>query len=314
VFLFPEALPDIVMNSQLRAPSENNMPPTSAVGPVPARPGREPDDWVENRPSDRWFPRLHLGELWSYRELGLAFALKTLRVRYKQTVFGISWAVLQPLLAVILFSIVFGRLAGLPTDGIPYPVFNYSAMILWLYVSVSVAGAAQSLVETRDLVTKVYFPRLVAPVAAAVPGLVDFAIAFVVLVGMLALYGVTPDWAVVLTPAWVLAAVAVVLSVGLPLAALNVKYRDVRHGLPLFLQLGLFASPVVYSSSLVEGAWKYVYALNPMSTVLDGFRWSVADGPAPGPEGFVSLGVVVIVLSAGLVYFGRVERSFADVV
>lgn len=301
------------MNSQLRASAENEKPPSPAAEPVSA-PGRETADWVENRPSDRWFPRLHLGELWSYRELGLAFALKTLRVRYKQTVFGISWAVLQPLLAVILFSIVFGRLAGLPTDGIPYPVFNYSAMILWLYVSVSVAGAAQSLVETRDLVTKVYFPRLVAPLAAAAPGLVDFAIAFVVLVGMLAFYGVTPDWAVVLMPAWVLAAVAVVVSVGIPLSALNVKYRDVRHGLPLLLQLGLFASPVVYSSSLVEGAWKYVYALNPMATVLDGFRWSVADGPAPGPEAFVSLGVVVVVLSAGLVYFGRAERSFADVV
>jgi lipopolysaccharide transport system permease protein len=215
---------------------------------------------------------------------------------------------------VIIFSIVFGRLAGLPTDDIPYPVFNYAAMILWLYVSLGVAAAAQSLVENRDLITKVYFARPVAPLSAAFPGLVDLAIAFVVLLGMLVVYGVTPSWAVVFTPFWVLAAMLVVLAVGFPLSALNVRFRDVRLALPLALQLWLFASPVVYSSSLVEGGWKYVYALNPMSTVLDGFRWSIADGPAPGPESLVSAVVVVVVLVAGLSYFARAERSFADVV
>ena len=271
-------------------------------------------EWVENRAAEGWLPRLRVRELWDYRELAFAFALKTLRVRYKQTIFGISWAVLQPVLAVILFSIVFGRLAGLPTDGIPYPVFNYAAMILWLYVSLGVTGAAQSLVENRDLVTKVYFPRLVAPLASVMPGLVDLAIAFVLLVVIVIAYGVTPDMAILLTPAWVLAALAVALSFGLPLAALNVKYRDVRHALPLLLQLWLFASPVVYSSSLVEGGWRYVYALNPMVTVLDGFRWSMVDGPAPGPESLVSLGVVAVVLALGAIYFGRSERSFADVV
>ncbi len=285
---------------------------TAAAGTPP--PSLEAVDWLENRRSSGWLPRLHLGELWAYKELGIAFALKTLKVRYKQTIFGVSWAVLQPLAAVILFTIVFGRLAGLPTDGIPYPVFSYSAMIVWLYVSLGVTAAAQSLIENRDLVTKIYFPRLVAPLAAAAPGLVDFAIAFVVLVGMLLFYDVTPDWAIVFLPAWVLAPVAVLVAVGTPLAALNVKYRDVRLALPLALQLWLFASPVVYSSSLVEGAWRYVYALNPMSTVLDGFRWSIADGPPPGPEGLVSLAVVLVLLLGGLVYFGRSERSFADVV
>jgi lipopolysaccharide transport system permease protein len=249
-----------------------------------------------------------------YRELGLALALSTLRVRYKQAAFGVSWAVLQPLLAVVIFSIVFGRLAGLPSDEMPYPVFNYSAMILWLYVSLGVAAAAQSLVENRDLITKVYFPRPVAPLSAAFPGLVDFAIAFVLLIGMLVFYDVTPSWALVLTPLWVVAAMLVVVAVGFPLAALNVRYRDVRLALPLALQLWLFASPVVYSSSLIEGAWKYVYALNPMSTVLDGFRWSVADGPPPGPESLVSAAVVVVLLVVGLSYFARAERSFADVV
>jgi lipopolysaccharide transport system permease protein len=283
-------------------------PPAGANG-EPSLPG-----WIENRRSDRWLPRLDLAELWRYRELGMAFARKTLQVRYKQTFFGVSWAVLQPLLAMIVFTVVFGRLAGLPTDGMPYPVFNYAAMIVWLYVASSVTAGAQSLVENRDLVTKVYFPRLIAPLSASVPGLVDFAIAFVVLAGLIAGYGVAPGPAIVLTPLWVAAACVVAVAASVPLSALNVKYRDVRHALPLLLQLWLFASPVVYSSSLVEGAWRYVYALNPMVTVLDGFRWSVADGPAPGPEGLVSLAVVVVAVTVGNVYFRRVERSFADVV
>jgi lipopolysaccharide transport system permease protein len=284
-----------------------------ALSPPASEPERLPA-WVENAASDRLHPVGLVRDLWTYRELGLAFAASTLRVRYKQAAFGIAWAILQPLLAVIIFSIVFGRLAGLPTDGIPYPVFSYAAMILWLYVSLGVAAAAQSLVENRDLITKVYFARPVAPLSASLPGLVDLAIAFVVLVGMLVVYGVTPSWAVVFTPFWVLAAMLVVLAVGFPLSALNVRFRDVRLALPLVLQLWLFASPVVYSSSLVEGGWKYVYALNPMSTVLDGFRWSVADGPAPGPEALVSAAVVAVVLVAGLSYFARAERSFADVV
>lgn len=270
--------------------------------------------WVENSASDRFHPIALVRDLWTYRELGFAFAASTLRVRYKQAAFGVSWAILQPLLAVVVFSIVFGRLAGLPTDGIPYPVFSYAAMILWLYVSLGVAAAAQSLVENRDLITKVYFARPVAPLSAAFPGLVDLAIAFVVLLGMLVVYGVTPGWAVVFTPLWVVAAMLVVLAAGFPLSALNVRFRDVRLALPLVLQLWLFASPVVYSSSLVEGGWKYVYALNPMATVLDGFRWSIADGPAPGPEALVSAGVVAVALVVGLSYFARAERSFADVV
>ena len=286
----------------------------SVAMPSPADNERKLPGWVENRASDRFRPLALVRDLWTYRELGVVFAISTLRVRYKQAAFGVSWAVLQPLLAVILFSIVFGRLAGLPSDGLPYPVFNYAAMILWLYVSLGVTAAAQSLVENRDLITKVYFPRPVAPLSAAFPGLVDFAIAFVVLVGMLVVYDVTPGWAVVLIPAWVVAAMVVVLAVGFPLAALNVRYRDVRLALPLAMQLWLFASPVVYPSSLVEGGWKYVYALNPMSTVLDGFRWSVAGGPAPGSEALVSAAVVVVVLVAGLSYFARAERSFADVV
>lgn len=287
---------------------------TTFVAPAAGEEARRLPAWVENSASDRFHPVALLRDLWTYRELGLAFAVSTLRVRYKQAAFGVAWAIIQPLLAVVIFSVVFGRLAGLPTDGIPYPVFNYAAMILWLYVSLGVAAAAQSLVENRDLITKVYFSRPVAPLSSAFPGLVDLGIALVVLLGMLVVYGVTPSWAVIATPLWILAAMLVILAAGFPLSALNVRFRDVRLALPLTLQLWLFASPVVYASSLVPGAWKYVYALNPMSTVLDGFRWSIADGPAPGPEALVSAGVVIVVLVAGLSYFARAERSFADVV
>jgi lipopolysaccharide transport system permease protein len=274
---------------------------------------REPE-WVENRPSQRWLPRLDFTELWNYRELGWAFAQKTLRVRYKQTAFGVSWAVIQPLAAVLVFTVVFGRLVKLPTDGIPYTVFSYAGMIIWLYVSSIVGGAAQSLVENRDLVTKVYFPRLLAPLSAAIPGLVDLAIAFLVLIVMMVVLGVAPGPAVVLLPLWILAALVTGVAMGTPLAALNVKYRDVRVGLPLVLQVWLYGSPVAYSASLFKGVWSYVYALNPVVTVLDGFRWSIAHGPPPGPQAFVSLVVVVVVGAAGIVYFRRVERSFADVV
>lgn len=274
---------------------------------------REPQ-WIENRAPERWLPHLDLSELWSYRELAWALAQKTLRVRYKQTIFGVAWAVIQPLAAVLIFTVVFGRLAKLPTDGIAYSVFSYAGMILWIYVSSTISGAAQSLVESRDLVTKIFFPRLVAPLSAAIPGLVDFAIAFVVLIGMMVVLGVAPGLAVVLLPVWILAAMITGLVIGMPLAALNVKYRDVRVALPLLLQLGLYASPVAYSASLFRGAWSYVYALNPVVTILDGFRWSIAGGPAPGPQAFVSLAVVVVVGAAGFVYFRRVERSFADVV
>jgi lipopolysaccharide transport system permease protein len=281
----------------------------------PMGPGarREPN-WVENRPSERWLPRLDFSELWNYRELGWAFAQKTLRVRYKQTAFGVSWAVIQPLAAVLVFTVVFGRLVKVPTDGIPYTVFSYAGMIMWVYVSSIVSGAALSLVENRDLVTKIYFPRLLASLSAAIPGLVDLAIAFPLLIAMMVFLGVAPGPAVVLLPLWILAALATGVAVGTPLAALNVKYRDVRVGLPLFLQVWLYGSPVAYSSSLFKGVWSYVYALNPVVTVLDGFRWSIAQGPAPGPQAFVSLVVVVVVGGAGTVYFRRAERSFADVV
>jgi lipopolysaccharide transport system permease protein len=270
--------------------------------------------WHENRPPEGWLPRLDLAELWSERELALVLALKDLRVRYKQTFFGIAWAILKPLAGVAIFTVFFGRLAHLPTDGLPYAVFVYSGLAIWLYFSSALTTSAQSLVDNRDLVAKVYFPRLLAPIAGVAPDLVDLGINLVVLGVFLVVYGVSPGPALATLPVWILAAVALAFAVGLWLASLNVKYRDVKYVLPFVLQLWLYASPVVYSTNLVQGAWRYLYALNPMVAVIDGFRWSLAGGPAPGPEALVSLAVGVAILCSGFVYFRRVESSFADLI
>jgi lipopolysaccharide transport system permease protein len=270
--------------------------------------------WRENRPPAGRLPRLDTAELWRHRELALVLALKDFRVRYKQTFFGVAWAVLQPLVAVLIFTVVFGHLAKLPTEGLPYPVFVYGGLAVWLYVSSAVTAAAQSLVDNRDLVTKVYFPRLLAPIAAMLPGLVDLLPSLAIIGVFLGVYGVAPGPALALLPLWVAAAAVTALAVGLWLAAVNVKYRDVRYALPFLLQIWMFGSPVVYATSLVHGNWRYVFALNPMVTLVDGFRWSIANGPHPGAEAAVSLAVVVLLLLGGLVYFRRVEQYFADVV
>jgi lipopolysaccharide transport system permease protein len=269
--------------------------------------------WEENRPASRW-SSLDLRETWAYRELAMSFALRNLQVRYKQTFFGIGWAILQPLIAVLIFTIFLGRLAGLPSDGIPYAVFAYAGMTVWLYFSSGVTAAAQSLVDNRDLVSKVYFPRVLAPASAVAPGLVDMTISLGVLAVLMAAYRVAPGAAIVLLPAWALAAFALTLAIGLWLSALNVKYRDVKHALGFLTQVWLFASPVAYSASLVEGNWKFLYAANPIVGVLEGFRWSLIGAQAPGLEAFVSLGVGLLLLVSGAVYFGRVQAHFADLV
>jgi lipopolysaccharide transport system permease protein len=288
-------------------------PPAEIVTELGREDGRA-GEWVENRPSSGWLPRLDVRDLWAHRELALVLALKDLRVRYKQTFFGIAWAALQPLLAVLIFTVIFGHLAHLPTEGLPYAVFVYCGLGIWLYVSGAVSGCAQSLVDNRDLVTKVYFPRLLAPIAAVLPGLVDLLPSLAIIGIFLGVYGVAPGPALVLLPLWILAGAVLALAVGLWLAALNVKYRDVRYALPFFLQIWMFGSPVVYASTLVHGDWRYAFAVNPMVTLVDGFRWSLAGGPAPGPEGLVSVAVVAAVLAGGFVYFRRVEQYFADVI
>jgi ABC-type polysaccharide/polyol phosphate export permease len=274
----------------------------------------ERDAWVENRPS-RGFRGPHLRELWRYRELGGFLALRDLKVRYKQAVFGAAWAVFQPLAGAVVFTLVFGRLAKVPSDGIPYPLFAFVGLSVWSYHASSVTRATQSLVGNAPLVTKVYFPRLLVPLASVLPGLVDLALSLLTLVVLLVVYETVPSGAVLTLPLWVVALVATSFSVGLWLSALNVQYRDVNHAVTLFVQLWLFVSPVAYPSSMVQGGgWRWVYALNPMAGVIDGFRWALVRGPRPGPTVLVSMAVILVLLVSGVLYFQRTERRFADVI
>jgi lipopolysaccharide transport system permease protein len=270
--------------------------------------------WVENRAVDGWLPRLDLAEVWASREIAVVLALRNIRIRYKQTFFGVAWALLQPLAAVGIFTLIFGRLAQIPSEGIPYPVFVYSGLAVWFYFSQSATLASESLAQYRELVTKVYFPRLLAPLAAVVPGLVDLAISLLAVGVFMALYGVAPTGAIVFLPLWLVALVILTFGVGTWLSALNVQYRDVRNALGFLLQLWFFASPIVYGSSLLEGDWGFVLALNPLVGVLEGFRWSLVGAPPPGPEALVSLATGIVVVASGSVYFGRSQRRFADLI
>ena len=269
--------------------------------------------WVENRPS-RGFRGPGLQELWRYRELGGFLALRDLKVRYKQAVFGAAWAVFQPLAGALVFTLVFRRLAKVPSDGIPYPLFAFVGLSVWSYHASSVTRATQSLVGNAPLVTKVYFPRLLVPLAAVLPGLVDLALSLLTLGVLLVIYETAPTGAVLTLPIWVLALVVTSFSVGLWLSALNVQYRDVNHAIMLFVQLWLFVSPVAYPSSMVQGGWRLLYALNPMAGVIDGFRWALIRGPRPGPAVLVSMAVTLLLLVSGVLYFQRTERRFADVI
>jgi lipopolysaccharide transport system permease protein len=284
---------------------------SQGVNRVPVREDRRA--WIENRPS-RGLRGLGLRELWEYRELAGFLALRDLKVRYKQAAFGAAWAVLQPLVGVVVFTLVFRRLAKVPSDGIPYPVFAFLGLAVWAYVSSGVTKAAQSLVSNSALVTKVYFPRVLAPLASVLPGLLDLALSLLVLGLLMLVYGVAPTWAIATLPLWLVALVGTTLSVGLWLAALNVQYRDVNHAVTLLVQLWLFVSPVAYPSSLVPEAWRPLYALNPVAGLLDGFRWAVLGAPWRGTAHFVSLAVTAALLIGGVLYFQRVERRFADVI
>jgi lipopolysaccharide transport system permease protein len=268
--------------------------------------------WFENAPSHAWLPRLDLAELWASRELVLILALRNVKVRYKQTTLGVAWAVLQPLAGVAIFTVVMRRVAKVPSEGIPYPVFVYAGLAVWTYFAGAASAAAESLAQYRELVTKVYFPRLLAPLAAILPGLIDLGISIVAVGVFMAIFGVTPGWAIVLLPLWIVAAVVATLGVGIWLSALNAKYRDVRNALGFLLQIGLFATPVVYPSSLVHGSARLLLYVNPVAGVVDGFRWSLIGAPQPGLEALVSLGAALLVLLSGVFYFARVERLLAD--
>lgn len=266
------------------------------------------------RPSRGWVP-LKLADLWEYRELLYFLVWRDIKVRYKQTVLGAAWAIIQPFFTMVIFSIFFGRLAKIPSDGIPYPVFAYCALLPWQLFAHALTESGNSLVANERLITKVYFPRLVVPLAAVLGGLVDFAIAFLVLLGMMIYYGLSLTGAIVTLPLFLLLAVATALGVGLWLSALNVQYRDVRYTIPFLTQFWLFATPVAYPASLVPESWRPLLGLNPMAGVVEGFRWALLGvAHAPGPLLAVSVGVVVALLVGGLYYFRRMERTFADIV
>lgn len=273
----------------------------------------ESEQWTENRPT-QGRRSLDLGELWRYRELVAFLALRDVKVRYKQAVFGGLWAIVQPLAGAAIFTVVFGRLANLPSDGVPYLIFAYAGFTLWSYVSTAVNNAKSSLVNNSALITKVYFPRLAAPLASVLPGMLDLGVSLLLLVAMLVWAGVAPGVALLATPLLLVGAVIVVLGVGALFAALTVQYRDVEQVFGLILQLWLFATPVAYPSSLVPGPWQWLYHVNPMVGLVDGWRWALIGAPRPGPEALVSAAVAVLLLLLGLRVFKQGERRFADVI
>lgn len=268
-------------------------------------------------PPGRWWV-LPFGELWDFRELVYFFVWRDIKIRYKQTVIGAAWAVLQPFLTMLVFWLFFGTLAHIPSQGLPYPVFYYSALLPWIYFAASLANATNTIVENQRVITKVYFPRLALPLSSVLSGLVDFAVSFLLFVAMMIYYHVHPTLAFFWMPVFLLMAVLTALGVGLWLAALNAIYRDVRYVVPFLVQFWLFASPVVYPSSLVSAKWPkwaWLYGLNPMVGVIEGFRWSVAgSGNPPGRLLLASSGVVLVVLLSGLAYFQKMETTIADVV
>ena len=269
---------------------------------------------VRIEPSRGWVS-LRLAELWKYRELLYFLTWRDVKVRYKQTALGASWAIIQPVLTMVVFSLFFGRLAKVPSDGVPYPIFSYTALVPWTFFANGLTQSSNSLVGSSNLITKVYFPRLAIPIATILSALVDFVLAFAVLVGMMFFYGVTLTLQLLLMPFFLLLALTAGLGAGLWLSALNVQFRDVRYVIPFLVQLWLFASPVAYPSSLLDEPWRTLYALNPMVGVVEGFRWSLLNtSPAPGLMIIASSAAALILVSSGAVYFKRMERVFADVI
>jgi lipopolysaccharide transport system permease protein len=269
---------------------------------------------VDIAPPRGWL-EVNFRELWQFRELVYFFVWRDIKVRYKQTAIGAAWAVIQPVMNMLVFSLFFGRLAKIPSGGIPYPIFYLSALLPWMYFSQALQNATNSVVDKQNIITKVYFPRLVLPLSAVVSGLLDFAIGFGVFLVMMVFYHVTPGWAMAWFPAFLLLAAATALGVGLWLSALNALYRDVRHTVPFLVQFWMFASPVAYPSSLVPAKWRWLYGLNPMAGVIEGSRWALTGkGQPPNLMLAVSTGAVILALVGGLFFFRKMEGTIADVV
>jgi lipopolysaccharide transport system permease protein len=266
-------------------------------------------------PSRGW-RKLNLGELWAYRELLYFLIWRDVKVRYKQTLIGAAWAIIQPLLTMIVFSLFFGQLAGIPSEGVPYPIFSYAALVPWTFFANGLTNVSNSLVSSGNLIKKVYFPRLVIPLASVLSGLVDFALAFAVLLLMMLLYGILPTAAIFALPLFILLALITSLAVGMWLSALNVQFRDVRYVLPFLIQFWLFATPIAYPSSLIENELvRTLYGINPMAGVVEGFRWALLGSPMPPlPMLLASALTASVALISGLFYFRRMEKFFADIV
>lgn len=265
--------------------------------------------------SKGWVP-LKLSELWAYRELLYYLIWRDIKVRYKQTFLGASWAVIQPFLTMVVFSLFFGKLAKMPSDGIPYPIFSYAALVPWTFFANGLTHSSNSLVGSSHLITKVYFPRLTIPIATVLSGVIDFALAFALLLVMMVYYGMTPTTNVVFLPLFLLQALVTALGVGLWLSALNVEFRDVRYVVPFIIQIWLFATPIAYPSSLLSEPWRTVYGLNPMVGVVEGFRWALLGTTSSASPTLliVSSVTAILLLVSGAFYFRRMEKTFADVV
>jgi lipopolysaccharide transport system permease protein len=267
------------------------------------------------KPPSGW-AALNLRDLWVYRELVYFLTWRDIKVRYKQAVLGVAWAILQPLFTMVVFSVILGNFLGVPTDGnVPYPIFSYVAILPWQLFASTLQRSGTSLVSSANLLKKVYFPRLVIPIASMGAGLVDFFISFLVLLGLMAYYHITLSWQMLWIIPLILLAILTALSIGLWLSALNVQYRDIQQMLPFIIQAWFYISPVVYSSNIVPSEkWRMVYALNPMAGVINGFRWALLGTQQPDASIFISAGVVLVLLVSGLFFFKRMEYTFADIV
>ena len=267
-----------------------------------------------NRPTTGW-PSLNLNELWQYRELLYFLSWKEIKVRYKQTALGIGWAIIQPFFTMLVFSLFFGKLAKMPSDGVPYPLFAYAALVPWTFFSNGLIQSSNSLVNNANLLQKVYFPRLIMPISSILSSTVDFVFSFIVLIAMMLFYGILPTVNIVWLPFFMLLALGTALGGGLWLSAINVQYRDVRYVIPFLIQVWLFATPIAYPSSLLTEPWRTLYGLNPMVGVVEGFRWALlGTETAPGAAVVVSSFMAGILLVSGTFYFRRMEKTFADIV
>jgi lipopolysaccharide transport system permease protein len=273
---------------------------------------REPTIMIQSR---KVFLHLDLQAVWQSRELLYFLIWRDVKIRYKQTMLGAAWVIIQPLMTMVIFTVIFGQFARIPSDGLPYSIFTYTALLPWQYFSQAISRSSDSLVTSAHLITKIYFPRLIIPISAVLAPLVDFAIAFVVLLGMMAWFRIPPYWNALFLPLFLLLALITALAVSLFLSALNVKYRDVRYTVPFLIQFWMYASPVVYPVSIIPAQWRLLYSLNPLVGVIEGFRWVLLGKGSPDFSTMVVSGTVVVaLLLGGVIYFKKMERTFADVI